>query len=714
METKSSFEFWFKRKHPEIPVAAALHLLQEYKNGKSLGYLVHFQSDLVAGMSLAQAYEVLQAEFDWKEIERKQEHLIREIQAQNKLSDELKKSIERTYDLDRLEDYYLPYKLKRSQLTTLAREAGLQPLADHIWQLGHGESPSDAIAGNSLLEKAQSFAKADTKYSDAEAVLKGVLDLLVERIAENAELRGQVRQAVLRRSKLTSSKGTKTKANSKYSRYFSYQEPIGSLKKPDSSFRYLQMRKGWMDDELVLAFDRPEEGELTEKFESFATNQKDSDVAEILLKASRLALKGNVYTVVENDTHRYLKEHAERDVIRSLTFALEMKLRQPAFGFSPVMGVEADSAENWQIAVIDAQGKLVFNGKLNIANALSDENVKAEFIRSLENLKISLIAIANGPHSKAVRKKLAELLQGSAQASILVQTIFEPYSNIYSSCASAKEEFPDLSGDIRRAVFVARYCQEPLMAVVKLDPKFLCLSDLHSELNPTQLRRAVVHAIEAVACNVGIDINKTNWELLSKLPSLNPDLAKAIIAEREKKGSFHSREEIAKVAGVDDKIYQSVIGFLRIKGGAEAYDNTGIHPAQYALAKSALARLGMQAGEITEEQKAQLAADSELLALGEKTAASLAYKIFWGSKDPRGQYAPFLPVLENPSLDALEQNRPYKGVVTNVTSFGAFVDIGLEQDCLVHTSQFEDRQANPLTAYTPGEEVEVFVFFLNK
>lgn len=717
METKTpspAFDQWFKRQQPQIPAAGARGLLQAMAEGAVPAHLVHNRADSVAGITLRQAYRVLTAEHEWQEIQRRQHALLQELEKSGQLNPELKQTIERSHDLDKLEDLYHPFKPKKSQLVQQAREAGLTALADELWALAHGETPASVTSGSTLAEKAASLAKPESKYPDAETVLKGVADLLVERIAENSELRGLVRQAVHRRSKLRSQKGPKAKQNSKFTRYFDYQEPVGSLRKPEASFRYLQMRKGWMDDELVVSFDRPEEGALLEKFEAFACPNKESIGSELLLTSARLALKGNVYTVMENDTHRFLKEIAEHDVIESLTESLVKKLRQPCLGAAPVMGVEAGSEGQVHAAVVDASGKLLVNTTLKLEDAIAQESVRKEFLQSFDNFKLQAVAVCHGPKAKIIRQQLAQLLQdGGHTQPVLV--VHEHFSNIFASNNAAKEEFPELSTDVRRAVFVARYLQDPLTVVVKLDPKFLCLSELHSELNPGQLRRAVNQTLEAAACAVGVDVNRSPAELLAHLPGISLDLAKTIVAEREKRTRFQSREELKTVPGVDGKIYEQTSSFLRIRGGSEPLDATGIHPQHYAAVRTYAAKAGIALTQpLTAEQAAAMAQDPELsAAVGAMQAQLLAEELGYFGQDVRGAFSPFQPVAPAGGLEGLQKDSPYTGVVTNVTGFGAFVDIGLEQDGLVHTSQFDADAKNPLDGLVPGEIVQVWLMGVN-
>ncbi|RYZ98667.1 MAG: hypothetical protein EOP11_20345, partial [Proteobacteria bacterium] len=386
-----------------------LEALSQMEAGVPVPYLAFYGADSTGGLKSSELYRLEDAREEWKEISRKQQHLLTEITTQGKLSDELKTAIERSSDLDRLEDLYAPFKLKRQTLGVQARDAGLGALADYLWNKAHGIETAE-LPGETLAEKAAPFVKAETKYADVDGVLKGVQDILVERIAESFELRSLVRSTVFRRSKIRAAKGSKAKPNSKYSKFFEYQEPIGSLKKPASSHRYLAMRKGWMEDELVLSFERPDEGVLLEKFEEFAAPNKEALGAEVLVNAARLALKGSVFTVMENEAHRHLKEEAEKHVVETLSENLRKKLLRPGLGRKAVMGIDPGSANQpCSLALVDGDGKMVVNIQFKLEEAT--DTGKAEFLASLENLKIEAIAVAHGPRGKEVREGFRKILE---------------------------------------------------------------------------------------------------------------------------------------------------------------------------------------------------------------------------------------------------------------------------------------------------------------
>ncbi len=698
VKPKSPMEHWLRRQMPGHTLRGVLAALKQIDEGVPVPYLAFFGAEETEGLKTDDLYRLLDLKLEWEEIFRKQQHMLQEIQSQGKLTEELKLQIERSSDLDRLEDLYAPFKLKRQTLGVQAKEAGLSVLADHIWALAHGETVAE-LPGATLEEKAAAFAKPDSKYPDATAVLKGVQDILVERIAEAFELRSLVRSTVLRRSKIRASKGPKAKPNSKYSKFFEYQEPIGSLKKGSAAHRYLAMRRGWMEDELVLAFDRPDEGVLLEKFEEYAAPVKESLGAEVLVQSARLALKGNVYTVMENEAHRHMKEEAEKHVIQTLAENLRKKVLRPGLGRKAVMGIDPGSGNHpCSIALVDADSKLVLNLNFKIEEANS--SLQSDFMASLENLKIEAIAVAHGPRSKEVRELFKKILTEAGRPLPIV-TVHEHTSSIYCSSPAAKEEFPALDVNTRRGIFVARYLQDPLSVILRLDPKFLSLGEFQHEVAQGELRKALQRSIEASVNFVGVDPNYAPIHVLSKVAGVSHDLAKSLVQHREK-AKLKSREDLKGVSGFTENAYRYASGFLRVMESEEKLDTTFIHPAFYEAAKA------VSAGDSASEE-------ALVSAIGKSNAKHVLFELQHPGEDPRGPFESFEYSPDLQGLADLKRDTAYPGVVTNVTSFGAFVDIGIEQDGLVHISELTDVLAkNPFDALFPGDPVTVWVSNVNE
>ncbi len=707
-----TLDTWLKRWNPKLPLQGAKEAFRFLGEGLPPAHIAFAKSDEVAGIDLKTVHELQDKRVEWENFERRKEQILKDVEQQGKLTPEFREQVERTYDSDRLEDIFMPYRSKRQTLGVLAAEAGLTPLANYVWHTAHGE-PAEEIPGETLLDKAKNFVKPDTRYADPESVLKGVTDMLVERIAESPELRAHVRSAVFRRSKLRSEKGPKAKPNSKYTKYFHYQEPIGSLKKGGAGYRYLMIRKGWMEDELAVSFERPDEGVLLEEFEKFAAPNKETIGAELLLQAARLALKGNVYTAVENEAHRSLREGAEAALTRSIAEAFRFKVLRAPFGPRPVLGVVPVAAGDdftANFAFLDGSGKLV----LQVAQKLSETNDEWEndLVKSLQNLQTELVVVAHGPGFTKIRT-LFKKIQEKLGKELPVVSVHEPIAGIYSSCPAGKEDFPDLDPAARKAAFLGRYVQDPLSALVRLDFKFFSINELQHEIPQPMLRRALQRVLEECVALLGVDLNFAPVALISRVPGMNLDLAKAIVAERENKGKFTSLEDLKRVPGISERAFEISQDFFVLRESAKPLERIPMPGKVRAVFESALESSDWQNG-LSDEAKQSLFEKLSTQGLGEFVLKNALDTVARGEKDPRGTFTP--PALDPElwSITDLKPDRPYEGVITNVTTFGVFVDLGIDQDGLIHISQLPIESArNLFDSFYPGAQGRVWVTQVN-
>ncbi|MCO5144354.1 MAG: S1 RNA-binding domain-containing protein [Oligoflexia bacterium] len=709
-KAKTPFEHWLKRQYPSYSLDGMLRAYASFDEGMPVPYVAFYQKELTGGLKTADLWRLLDARSDWDEISRKQNHIITDIQSQGKLSPELKLQIERSSDLDRLEDLYAPFKLKRQTLGQQAREAGLGKFADYLWALAHNQEPQEQITGESLEEKAKNFVQVDGKYQSVENVLKGIQDILVEKISEIFELRSLVRSAVLRRSKLKAQKGPKAKPNSKYAKFFDYQEPIGSLKKSVASHRYFMMRKGWMEDELVLSFERPDEGILLEKFEEIACPNKESLGVEVISQSARLALKGNVYTVMENEAHRMLKENAEQHVIETLSENLMKKLLRPGIGRKPVMGIDPGTGNQpASLALIDSSGKLLLNLEFKMTEAT--ESMKQDFLSSLENLKIEAIAIAHGAKGKETRDHFAKMLQ-EAGKTLPIVTVHEHTAGIYASSPAAKVEFADLGLNARRSIFVARFLQDPLSILTHLETKFFSLGEFQHEVNQNKLKIALDRTLERAVNFIGVDPNHASPAVLNLVAGVSEEAAREILAYRQS-NKFTNRKDLEKIPGYNAKVSS---GFFRFDQSTDILDTTFIPSSFYSSIKNFFGSESLSKEMFSAEKIEALSSDATLLDAIAKDGVSLVVdELKHFGEDPRGEFEYFQYSESLKVLSDLQKNTVYRGVVTNVTNFGAFVDIGIEQDGLVHISELVDAAAkNPFDSLFPGDFIDVWVNNVNE
>lgn len=638
------FDAWFKRSFQSTPLDTAKKLIETYKNsGSSFGYLCTL--DLAKTLTDTQLLQVIDAIDEWEEIQRLQNQILQETEAQGKLTDELRQTILKTYSLNVLEDIFLPYKMKKKTLAAQAREAGMGEAADYIWNKGH-DLPAGDKEFASLDELYAAYQKADTPYATPDSVQKAILNILTEKLAETPELRSAVRRAVFRQSKLRTVKGPKAKEKSRYSRYFNYREPIGSLKKPAAAARYLMLRKGWLEDELVLSFERPGDDSLKTLFETHACSNAESIGAEILKKAANTALNTNVFTAIENEASRLLKKSAETNLLYSLALSLKKKLMEAPFGNKAVMGVDhTGSKPSCHIALINESGVFIGGTKFDLQKIAEDETIKKEIIDTLEKIKLDAIAVNHGPLAKKIRSTLSALLSERG-LTVPVHIVYDKNSSIYASSAAGKEELSDQTNNIRKAAFVALHFQDPLKALVKLDPKYLNFGQYQYDLNHNRLEKVFRRVIELAVARVGVHLPTASQYELNYVPGLNATVSKEVRKLCLEKKEAIKADDLAVITGL-------------------SADNLNLAKAVFT----------------------------------ERTES-----------DARGSFTPFEYDAEVKDLESLAKDRKFRGVVTNITNFGAFVDIGLDTDGLIpitETAQLEANEgAEPISI---GDSVEVWV-----
>ena len=693
-----------------MPIAAALKALEYSKQGIAVPRIARLHAEEIAGLDERTIYAIIDAAQEFEETEKLRAHVLREIGAQNALTAELEAKIRSTWSRLVLEDIYLPFKLKGRTTATIAKEAGLGALADWLWQAGHSET---ALADEACEAKLTEFIKPEAGLADRDAVVQGVSAILTEKISENAELRSLVRTSLLRKSKLKSERGPKAKEKSKFSRYFSYREPIGSLKRPGSSQRYLMLRKGWTSSELVLSFERADEGLLTEAFEKVATTFETGLLSEILRRSARQALNSSVFTVMENEAHKLLKENAEDALLSSMMRSLEKRIFQAPFGPRRILGVDPGSeGKGASLAVIDENGALLFQTGTNFEKEEEWAKLSSEFGESVEKIGIAAVAILHGEQGKLARKRILELLKARSMDCPVI-TVYEQAATIYSTSSVAKEELPELEPGVRRAAFAGRLLQDPLRELVKVDPKFLATGALQFDIQAAKLGRALFRSIQAVVAFVGVDVNNASRSLLAYVPGLDHAAAKAIVQHRKDRGPFKRPQDIASVSGVSDKAAKEAQGFLFVGKASDPEARFGFLPEEWALLENAIkTAFGAEADPLAyvTGEKVREVIDSPAIstALGQFRAPWLLSRLRLEISDPRGKYEPFQFALSGTPLIDVKADQLVPGVITNITSFGVFIDVGIEQDGLIHISEFQD----PLSVFenlAVGQVVQVWI-----
>jgi uncharacterized protein len=680
--------------------------------------MARYRKEATGGLDEVAIQAVLDGKERWDTVLKRQSFIVEEIERQKKLTPELKEKIQKTFSLETLEDLYLPYKQKRKTKAAKAKEAGLEPLADWIWNCGHGtESPQP---GQTLELWALTFRNDQHEIKDAESAIQGAQDILIERLAEMADLRQLVRTTIFEKACLKTEKGAKAAANSKYEKYFTYEEPIKSLLQPQNSHRYLAMRRGWMEDELKATIGGPsaegpafEEGMLR-AFETAASTVPDSPGHAILMKAARLAFKAHVLSSIENEAHTALKASADEAAIKVFAENVRKLLLAAPFGSKAVLGIDPGLRTGCKVAVVDDSGKFIGSTVMHLQTESERESAKKMLGEVSKNAQVRAVAIGNGTAGREteifVRSALKDL-----GVTVPVVMVNEAGASVYSASEAAREEFPELDVTVRGAISIARRLQDPLAELVKIDPKSIGVGQYQHDVSAGSLKRSLELVVDSCVNAVGVDLNTSSYHLLSHVSGIGEGLAKAIVEHRNQKGLFKSRAELLDVSRFSKTTYEQAAGFLRIHGGENPLDTTGVHPERYPVLEKLAQKLGKSARDLLGTGADLVKKAKELREeIGAFTFDDIVKELEKPGRDPRDEFVPFSYRDDIHEMKDLKAGMMCPGIVTNVTNFGAFVDIGVHQDGLVHISQLSEKFVkDPREAVSPGDRVQVRVLEVN-
>jgi len=718
------FQTWFASSHPAIPAASAQAVLRLTAEGATIPFIARYRKEQTCNLDEVAIQAVVDADEKFQTLVKRQKHILSEIERQGKLTPELKEKILSTFQADLLEDLYLPYKQKRQTKAAIAKDAGLQELADWIWACGHGTQTPEP--GQTLELWAFTFRNDNKGIKDAEAAIAGAQDILVERIAEVLELRQLVRTAVFETGYLRSKKGKKAKEHSKYENYFNYHESIKSLLQPQYSHRYLAVRRGWMEEELLLSIGgRPDtqdgsgdggfEDKLLKTYEAFACTINDSPGATVLKRAAYLSLKAHVMPSIENEAHRALREVADTVAIKVFSENVRKLLMSSPFGAKAVLGIDPGVRTGCKLAVVDDSGKYIASTVLFVNN--DDEKTKAKKLLSdvITTGNIRAIAIGNGTGGREIEGFARKALAKSNLETVPIVMVNEAGASVYSASEAAREEFPDLDVTVRGAISIARRLQDPLAELVKIDPKSIGVGQYQHDVSPNDLKKSLELVVDSCVNQVGVNLNTASYHLLSHVSGIGQSLAKAITTFRAEKGLFRSRIDLLNVPRFSTKTFEQAAGFLRIPEGDNPLDNTGVHPERYDVLENHAKKLGKNVADFMGAGSDLLKADTEFKnQFDQFTYNDIVTELSKPGRDPRDEFVPFKYREDIHGIPDLKPGMTCPGIVTNVTNFGAFVDIGVHQDGLVHLSQLStDFIKDPKEVVSPGDRVTVRVLEVN-
>ena len=716
-----TFPLWLAQQHPQFAQAGAqagAHaVLALAEGGATVPFIARYRKEQTGNLDEVAIRQVLDTKERWDDLVKRQAFIVEEIGRQGKLTPELEARIRGTFDSVALEDLYLPYKQKRKTKAETAREAGLGPLADWLWDCGHG-----ADAGGETPEaRAAAFVNSEKGVADAPAALAGASDIVVERLSEDVGLRQQVRSAYFERGCARTRKGDKAKTPSRFENYFAYQEPVKELLKPGSSHRYLAMRRGWMEEELVLTLGGrlgedgttdPLMDELLAVFETAACPAAGASFpgAPLLKRAARLALRVHVAMSIDTEVHKALREVADAAAITVFAENVRKLLLAAPFGPKPVLGVDPGLRTGCKLAVIDATGRYLGSGLMHLESPAGKAAAAPILADLVKKGGISAVAVGNGTAGRETETFVREALRHFS-LDVPVVMVSEAGASVYSASDAAREEFPELDVTIRGAISIARRLQDPLAELVKIDPKSIGVGQYQHDVSETGLRRSLEAVVDSCVNQVGVNVNTASYHLLAHVSGIGPGLARAIVEHRSKEGLFRSRDGLLEVPRFSKKVYEQAAGFLRVPDAAHPLDNTGVHPERYAALDKLASELGVNtAALLGSGVKLVKQARGFKEEVGAFTYDDLIRELEKPGRDPRDGFVPFSFRADIHELRDLQPEMVCPGIVTNVTNFGAFVDIGVHQDGLVHISQLADKFVkDPREVVSAGDRVTVRV-----
>lgn len=676
-----------------------------FAEGATLPFIARYRKEVTGGLDEVQLRDVRDRSEYLHEMEERRAAILKSIEEQGKLDDALKASIMGADTKQALEDLYLPFKPKRRTRAMIARERGLGPLADAMWAGADDDAALSAAAATFVLPEVDG---KPSEVPSVEAALQGARDILSEQVAEDAVIRGWVREVTRAKGVVKSSVIAEKKSDeSKFRDYFDYSEPLGSI----PSHRMLAIRRGETEGELLWRVEAPLE-EINARLSREVIGARRA--SQQLTMVASDAYKRLLAPAIEVELRVELKTRADDEAITVFGRNLEQLLLSSPAGEKRVLGLDPGFRTGVKVAVVSATGALVHTDTLY----LHQEDRFAGAIRALvERFTPELIAIGNGTASRETetltKAALRELDPPASGARPQVVVVNEAGASVYSASDLARSEFPELDVSLRGAVSIARRLQDPLAELVKIDPKSIGVGQYQHDVNQSRLKQRLDDIVESCVNRVGVEVNTASAALLAYVAGIGPGLAQSIVTLRDGKGGIASRADLKAVPRLGAKAFEQAAGFLRVRGGTHPLDASAVHPERYALVELMAKDLGVDVrtmvGNDTLVDSIDLAkyvsAD-----VGMPTLRDIVAELKKPGRDPRAAFEPpaFRDDLTKPS--DLLPGMVLEGVVTNIVAFGCFVDVGVHQDGLVHVSQLADRYVkDPNDVVQVGQRVKVTV-----
>ena len=698
-------------------VEAAVKLIDE---GNTIPFIARYRKEATGTLTDEQLRELGESLAYLRSLEERKSKVMESIEAQGKLTKELKSSIEAAQTLVEVEDLYLPYRPKRRTRAGIAKEKGLQGLADYILAL----KPGSDVRG-----EAARYVNEEKEVKDADEAIAGAMDIIAEQISDEARFRAWIREKtqargtvvtaekVRKKTKDDAETDEKTPAKLKerrgvYEMYFEYEEAVRRI----PGHRVLAINRGEKEGFLSVKIAAPEDDILfyLERQVTRGAKNPDPDAFSYIKAAVKDSYDRLIAPAIEREIRNQLTEDAEDGAIRVFASNLEQLLMQQPIAGKVVLGWDPAFRTGCKLAVADPTGRIL-DTKVIYPTAPQNKvrEAKQELQKLVSKYNVSVISVGNGTASRESEQVIIEFIKEQKKPLQYV-IVNEAGASVYSASKLATEEFPQFDVGQRSAASIARRLQDPLAELVKIDPKAIGVGQYQHDMNQKKLDGALTGVVEKCVNRVGVDLNTASFSLLSYISGISKAVAKNIVSYREENGAFRNRRELLKVAGLGPKAFQQCAGFLRIRGGSQPLDETSVHPESYPAVEELMKSMGLSMNRESFKAAARMVKDpakkAEELGIGELTLRDILQELEKPARDPREDMP--APVLRSDvlSMEDLKPGLKLKGTVRNIVDFGAFVDIGVHQDGLVHISKMSRKYIkHPLEVVRVGDVVEVTV-----
>lgn len=687
-------------------------------DGNTIPFIARYRKEATGGLSDEQLRNLGERLTYLRNLEERKQDVLKSIESQGKLTDEIKSELEKSTTLAEVEDIYRPYKQKKRTRATIAKEKGLEELANTI---------IEQKDKNNIYEIANKYINEEKDVRTAEDAIAGALDIIAENISDNAKYRKQIKRTCYLEGMITT-KATKPEEKSSYDMYYEFSEKVNRI----PSHRILAINRGEKEEFLKVKIDKPEE-KILASIEKDIIKDEHSQYTELLKNCIADSFSRLIEPSIDREIRADLTEKADEQAIKVFgKNAKQLLLASPIKG-KTVIGFDPAYRTGCKIAVIDETGKVLDTTTVYPTEPQNDvEGAKAELTKLILKDNVQMFAIGNGTASRESEQFVASLIKEIKEKynkDLVYVIVSEAGASVYSASKLATEEYPDINVSLRGAISIARRLQDPLAELVKIEPKAIGVGQYQHDVNQKQLEESLTGVVEDAVNSVGVDINTATPSLLSYVSGVNKTIAKNIVKYREENGKVCERKELLKVPKLGKVAYEQCAGFIRVPDGKNPLEITGVHPESYDVAKNLLKEFGFDTKDLTDKEKikdvkAKLSEvnnekDIKTLAskfnIGEPTLKDIINELIKPGRDPREDMPK--PILRSDvlSFDDLRDGMILTGTVRNVTDFGAFVDVGVKHDGLVHISEMSDKFIkNPSEVVSVGDIVKVQVIGIDK